>query len=29
VVEHGNVVEAVNQNELTEKASLLNEYLGV
>ncbi len=29
VVEHGNVVEVVNQNELTEKASLLNEYLGV
>ena len=29
VVEHGNVVEVVNQNELAEKASLLNEYLGV
>ena len=29
VVEHGNVVEVVQQNELIEKASLLNEYLGV
>jgi branched-chain amino acid transport system ATP-binding protein len=29
VVEHGNVVEVVNQNELSAKASLLNEYLGV
>jgi branched-chain amino acid transport system ATP-binding protein len=29
VVEHGNVVEVVNQNELAEKAGLLNEYLGV
>jgi branched-chain amino acid transport system ATP-binding protein len=29
VVEHGGVVEVVNQNELIEKASLLNEYLGV
>ena len=29
VVEHGNVVEVVQQNELAEKASLLNEYLGV
>jgi branched-chain amino acid transport system ATP-binding protein len=29
VVEHGNVVEVVNQNELAEKATLLNEYLGV
>jgi len=29
VVEHGKVVEVVNQNELAEKATLLNEYLGV
>jgi branched-chain amino acid transport system ATP-binding protein len=29
VVEHGNVVEAVQQSELAEKATLLNEYLGV
>ena len=29
VVEHGNVVEVVNQNELAQKAALLNEYLGV
>jgi branched-chain amino acid transport system ATP-binding protein len=29
VVEYGNVVEVVNQNELVEKAALLNEYLGV
>ena len=29
VVEHGNVVEVVNKNELAEKAALLNEYLGV
>ena len=29
VVEHGNVVEVVNQSELKEKANLLNEYLGV
>jgi branched-chain amino acid transport system ATP-binding protein len=29
VVEHGKVVEVVQQNELAQKASLLNEYLGV
>ena len=29
VVEHGSVVEVVNQNELAEKAALLNKYLGV
>ena len=29
VVEHGNVVEVVQQSELAEKAALLNEYLGV
>lgn len=29
VVEHGRVVEVVAQNELANKASLLNEYLGV
>lgn len=29
VVEHGKVVEVINQNELAEKATLLNEYLGV
>jgi branched-chain amino acid transport system ATP-binding protein len=29
VVEHGKVVEVVAQNELAEKAGLLNEYLGV
>lgn len=29
VVEHGRVVEVVEQNELANKASLLNEYLGV
>lgn len=29
VVEHGRVVEAVNRSELADKASLLNEYLGV
>jgi len=29
VVEHGNVVEVVQQSELAAKASLLNEYLGV
>lgn len=29
VVEHGRVVEVVTQNELANKASLLNEYLGV
>ncbi|WP_415066454.1 ATP-binding cassette domain-containing protein [Polynucleobacter necessarius] len=29
VVEHENVVEVVNQNGLTEKAALLNEYLGI
>lgn len=29
VVEHGKVVEVVQQSELAEKASLLNEYLGV
>ena len=29
VVEHGKVVEVVNQNELAEKATLLNEYLCV
>lgn len=29
VVEHGRVVEVVAQNELAEKAGLLNEYLGV
>ena len=29
VVEHGKVFEVVNQNELAEKATLLNEYLGV
>jgi len=29
VVEHGNVVEVVQQSELAQKAALLNEYLGV
>jgi len=29
VVEHGSVVEVVQQSELTEKAGLLNKYLGV
>lgn len=29
MVEHGNVVEVVNQNALAEKAGLLTEYLGV
>jgi len=29
VVEHGNVVEVVQQCELAEKAALLNKYLGV
>jgi len=29
VVEHGNVVEVVQQSELAEKATLLNDYLGV
>jgi branched-chain amino acid transport system ATP-binding protein len=29
VVEHGKVVEVVQQSELAEKATLLNEYLGV
>jgi branched-chain amino acid transport system ATP-binding protein len=29
VVEHGRVVEVVNQSELAAKASLLNDYLGV
>lgn len=29
VVEHGKIVEVVNQNELVSKTALLNEYLGV